>query len=252
MKFIFQMMNSNQKNIEELIDENFVYAKVLHYFGVHFYENRSKTLSDVCTENNIEQERFYAFMENVKSTQSIDSLQLNEYPVKLIVEYLKHAHQIFIKDQLPYILNLINNIEGDSAIIKDLKFVLPLFVEDFIKHIYEEEDRLFHYLLQLEQMIKHPSKMNLLAIKKNSFSIQEFALHHDDSDQEMSGIRGITHNYGTQDLKDLKVKVLFEALKNFDSELESHANIENEVLFPKALALEKLALAKIQHNSTLN
>jgi regulator of cell morphogenesis and NO signaling len=245
-------MNTSHKNIEELIDENFVYAKVLHYFGIHFYENRSKTLNDVCTENNIDQKSFNLFMENIKNTQTIDKLQLNAYPVKLIVEYLKHAHQIFIKDKLPYILSLLNNIQGNSAIINDLKFVLPMFVEDFIKHIYEEEDRLFQYLLKLEQMIKQPSKLNLFAIKKHAFSIQEFALHHDDSDQEMSGIRGITHNYTTESLDDLKVKVLFEALKSFDLELENHANIENEVLFPKALALEKLALSKIQHNSTLN
>ena len=245
-------MSANHKNIEELIDENFVYAKVLHYFGVHFYENRSKTLNDVCLENNIDQKRFNLFMESVKNTKTINKNQLNQYPVKLIVEYLKHAHQVFIKDKLPYILNLVNTIKDDSDLINDLKFVLPLFVEDFIKHIYEEEDRLFHYLLELEQLLKSPSMINPFSLKKYQFSIQEFALHHDDSDQEMSGIRGITHNYSIDSTDNLKLKVLLEALKNFDLELENHANIENEILFPKALTLEKLALSKAQNNASLN
>lgn len=245
-------MKPESKIIEELVDENFIYAKVLHYFGVHFYDNRKKTLDTVCIENNIEQEKLDVFLQGITSEKNLSTTQLNKYPAGLIIEYLKHAHQIFIKEKLPYILKLVGDIRSQSKLINDLRFILPIFVEDFIKHIYEEEDRLFSYIQNLEVYIKGAAIKSTFVYGQNNFSIQEFALHHDDSDQEMKGIRGITFDYNTNELEDIHLKVLFKELKQFDAELTHHATIENEILFPKALALEKLAFSKFQLNSTLN
>jgi regulator of cell morphogenesis and NO signaling len=227
------------KAIENLIDENFVYAKVLNYFGVQFYENRGKTLKEICQENNLSEDRLKELLE--KSIQLKPSKEeLMTYPARLIIEYLKHSHQLFIKDRLPYILKLINEIgEKDSShLISDLKFVMPMFVEDFIKHIYEEEDRLFHYVSSVEQYLA--SGDNVLApVMIKGFSINDFIHHHGDSDDEMKGIRGITDQYNVDDLDDMHLKVILKELQQFDSELTHHASIENEILFPKAIQLEK-------------
>lgn len=228
------------KALEYLIDENFVYAKVLDYFGVQFYENRGKTLSEVCRENNLDETRLKHLLESSTKAE-IPDVELKKYPARLIIEYLKHAHQLFIKDRLPYILKLINALDhtGGSAMISDLKFIMPLFVEDFIKHIYEEEDRLFHYVNILEKISNGGRPPKGFYLGDNNFSIQEFALHHGDSDDEMKGIRGITDQYKLNDIKDIHLKVILQELQRFDHELNQHACIENHILFPKALTLEK-------------
>ena len=241
------------KAIEFLVDENFVYAKVLHYFGVQFYENRSKTLNEVCLENNLDESRLKFLLEN-NDKKGLSPEDLKKYPARLIIEYLKHSHQLFIKDRLPYILRLINDIdlEEPSDMINDLKFVMPLFVEDFIKHIHEEEDRLFHYVLVLETILKDVKAPSDFFFGANKFSIQEFALHHGNSDDEMNGIRGITHQYKLEDIKDIRLKVILQELQQFDHELIHHASIENQILFPKALNLEKRVHNLLSSNSSLN
>ncbi len=241
------------KAIEFLVDENFVYAKVLDYFGVQFYENRSKTLSEVCLENNLDETRLKFLLEN-NDKKGLSAEELKKYPARLIIEYLKHSHQLFIKDRLPYILRLINDIDQQesSEMIKDLKFVMPLFVEDFIKHIHEEEDRFFHYVVVLETILKGKKAPSDFFFGGNNFSIQEFALHHGDSDDEMNGIRGITHQYRLEDIKDIRLKVILQELQQFDHELIHHASIENQILFPKALTLEKRVHNLVSSNSSLN
>lgn len=235
------------KSIEVLVNENFVYAKVLDYFGIEYYKSKNKTLKEVCEEHKINTDQLVDTMEHVEQRATFESAELKNYPARLIIGYLKHSHELFIKDRLPFILKQINAIEAplDKELIHDLKMILPLFVDDFIHHIYEEEDRLFSYINDLECFLTGKITAAKMLNKIESFSIQEFALHHGDSDDEMKGIRGITSEYQTDDIEDIQLKVVFKELQAFDHELSKHAYIENNVLFPKALLLEKKAKEKL-------
>jgi len=63
-------------------------------------------------------------------------------------------------------------------------------------------------------------------------------MEHDVHDDEMEGIRKITKDYELTHDAPLHVKVLYSELKSFEKSLITHARIENEILFPKAMALE--------------
>ena len=75
---------------------------------------------------------------------------------------------------------------------------------------------------------------------------------HINEDSEMSGIRGLTKNYSLDNIENLHLKVIFQELKDFDNELEIHSDIENKILFPRALELENLISDKIRNISFLN
>lgn len=245
---------SEQKSIEILVNENFLYAKVLEYFGVEYYKSKDKTLQEVCKENKIDEHHLIEVFESSHTSNDASALEFNKYPARLIIAYLKHSHQHFVKDRLPSILKQVSVIESekDQELINDLKLVLPMFIEDFVHHIFEEEDRLFNYISALESFIHDKVSATQIQSKINAFSIQEFALHHSDSDGEMSGIRGITNNYKTDSIQDLKLQVLYQELSLFDKELAHHASIENDVLFPKAILLEKQAKEILNTASKLN
>ena len=229
-----------EKSIQSLIHEDVVYAKVLDQLGVQFYESRHKTLAELCSENNIDIERFLIILEKSNSRRTQEYLDLRNYPIRLIVAYLKHSHQIFVKDTLPYILKKVAELEqNDTELVVDLQTVLPMFIEDFIHHIYEEEDRLFTYVCELESAVNGLTDINTIKDKIENFSIQEFALEHNDSDNEMKGIRGITNNYSTVNVSNGKLELLLTALRQFDEELTRHAHIENDILFAKAISMEK-------------
>lgn len=236
-------MKLAQRTINSIIDENFVFAKVLDYFGIAFYQYSSHTLEQLCEEKGISLEKVLLNMDNYKSADDLDKFTLNTYPVDLIIEYLKHSHHLFIKQKLPYLARLINGLSNRGSVSKsltnDLKFIFPLFLEDFIHHVYEEEDTLFAYvnaLFKVEQGLMPSSK---LFYQLESYSIQQAAISHDHTEDELKGIREITGNYEYNPQQDLHLKVIYEEFKAFDKELTQHACIEDEVLFPKALMLEK-------------
>lgn len=250
-----EQVSWKDRRIGELVEENYVHAYVLFYFGIKFYEFSELTLEQVCLQKGLRLEQVLKELETPSLLQEAD-LQLTSYPTDLIIEYLKHAHFIFIKHKLPYMAGLVQsfNAEHDQyvSVERDLKVVFPLFVEDFIHHIYEEEDTLFNYIRALERAVKgnyNPTRLFYL-LERNS--LHKFASEHESHDDEMVGIRRITKDYKVNQHTPLHIKVLYNELKEFEKNLIIHARIENEILFPKAMALEnkvkKLYFEKTKFN----
>ncbi len=227
--------------ISVLVDQNYVHAYVLYYFGIRFFDYSELTLAQVCKKCGLKVEQVIREMEDPTHLREAD-LPLISYPIDLIIEYLKHSHFLFIKHKLPYIARLVENFKANHddyrTVERDLKIVFPLFVEDFIQHIYEEEDNLFSFIHSLERATKEkfiPTKLYFL-LEKNS--VQKYAMEHEVHDDEMQGIRNITKDYTLHANAPLHVKVLYNELKDFEKSLITHARIENEILFPKVMALE--------------
>jgi regulator of cell morphogenesis and NO signaling len=243
------------RRISELVDQNYVHAYVLFYFGIKFYEYSELTLEQVCQERGLKIDQVVKELEFPTHLADAD-LPLVSYPVDLIIEYLKHSHFLFIKHKLPYIARLIESFKANHddyrSIERDLKIVFPLFVEDFIEHIYEEEDTLFSFIQALERASKGKFIPTHLYVLLEKHSTQKYAMEHDVHDDEMKGIRRITSDYSLSPKAPLHIKVLYNELKAFEKSLITHARIENDILFPKAMLLEnkvrKIFLEKSKFN----
>ena len=85
-----------------------------------------------------------------------------------------------------------------------------------------------------------------------NISLKDIAEEHLNEDSEMAGIRGLTKNYSLKYINNLHLKVIFQELKEFDNELEVHSNIENHILFPRALDLQDKVSDEIRNLSFLN
>ncbi len=235
-------MDLNQKKISELVGENYVYASVLHHFGIQFYDYSEQTLHQVCQEKGICMDALINGLESAIETDESEEPALVGYPVELVIEYLKHTHYLFVKWTLPYIASLVTDLPKVSGkfegIIKDLKFVFPLFVEDFIHHIHEEEDNLFNYVMLLKNVTSHYNPAQVY-YEMEKYSIQQHAINHNIHGDEMNGIRNITNDYSLDKKAPLHIKVVFAELESFEKSLITHARIEDEIFFPKALMLER-------------
>jgi regulator of cell morphogenesis and NO signaling len=242
--------------IGDLVEQNNVRAYVLYYFGIKFYEYSEQTLDQVCCEKGLKTEHVVRQLEAPGENFQEADLPLISYPIDLIIEYLKHAHFLFVKHKLPYISRLVESFKANHqeyiAVEKDLKVLFPLFVEDFIHHIYQEEDTLFTYIRVLEKAVYGHYNPSEVFYKMEASSLQRFAMEHEVHDDEMTGIRKITRDYTLTPDAPLHVKVIYAELMQFEKSLQTHARIENEILFPKAMALENQVkqdfMEKVKYN----
>jgi regulator of cell morphogenesis and NO signaling len=244
------------RRIGELVDQNKIRAHVLFCFGIRFYESSEQTLEQVCQEKGLSVDVVVRELESPNENFQEADLPLINYPIDLIIEYLKHTHFLFIKHKLPYIGRLVESFKANHTeydlVERDLKTLFPLFLEDFIHHIYEEEDTLFKYIRMLERAGRGQFNPSILYQLMEKHSLQKCAMEHEAHDEEMQGIRKITKDYYLSPDAPLHVKVIYNELIQFEKSLKEHAQVENEILFPKALALESDVKKKFFEKIKLN
>lgn len=245
-----------KRTITDLVSENHVRASALYYLGVKFYDYKLETLQEVCTKMGLDAKSVISSLELVVDENVSTQTQLKAYPAELVTEYLKHAHYLFVKKRLPYIAQLIDGIKDVNfryqSLSRDLKSIFPMFVEDFIHHIHEEEDTMFSYVDRLSKFLNDEKPTSEIYYLMEKFSVKEFAMDHEVHENEMEGFRKFTNDYQYCEEADLHIKVLFTELKRFETDLMIHAKIENEILFPKAMELERLAKLRFSDFSKLN
>ncbi len=249
-------MEYSQKKIKDLVAEHYVYASVLYYLGIEYYEFEEDSLEKVCLKKGLDCSKVMAELEQINNNEEIDNLKLLALPLDLVIEYLKHAHYLFIRKELPFLVKMINHLQCSSSAYlemqRELKEVFPLFVEDFVHHIYEEEDTLFSYVLSLKKIDDEKLNPSGFFYERQKFSMQKFAVDHEVHDDEMKGIRNIMSNFPPEKAGELNFNVLYAALSRFEKKLAVHAKIENEILFPKALMLEKQVRRNLEKLVKLN
>lgn len=232
------------RTITDIVEHNYVYAYALYHSGIRFYEHPGdtpdNTLEQVCRWRGLNVAQVVQGLEKAAQPQDTQPIALENLPIELVVEYLRHAHAVFIKRKLPYMAHLVETLRQESfACACDLQIVFPLFVEDFILHIHEEEDTFFRYVDLLRQARQRQIQPGKVFFDLERHSVQSFAIEHETHDDEMLGIRELTGQYTLPAGHTPHLKVVFAELKAFEQDLTLHARIENEILFPKALVLEK-------------
>ena len=231
-----------------------MFASVLRHFGIDFYDYQEQGFAEGCIKKGLKPELVVASLEDIIEDDYEHLQYLIGLPVDLIITYLKHKHYFFIKQTLPYLAKLINcyPTNNDTSIINEIQLVFPLFVEDFIIHMHEEESTTFKHILEIDSALKGEVIFSKIFFGLKNNAIKSLADEHEVQDDVMLAIRELTNNYAMKKESPVLLKVIYSELQSFEKHLIIHSRIENEVLFPKALLLEKELNKTITKYSVFN
>ena len=97
-------------SVGDLVSENYVFAAVLHYFGISFYQYPSDSLEKVCQKHKVNPRQLIAQLESwaLQKDPTLEELYLN--PIELLVAYLKKKHYYCVRQELPFLSNMISGI----------------------------------------------------------------------------------------------------------------------------------------------
>lgn len=240
-----------EEKIEQLITTYPQYALLLHSLGIPFYQYQELSLQELCQAKKLEPQYVVRLLQETHLPSVTPIRKLKNTSLETLIGYLKHQHLFFLHKKMPFLMHIIEHLPEKNKLAGDLQLLFPLFVEDFIRHIHDEEDQLFFYILSLQKANKSRDLRKLYEITQK-YSLQDFALAHDTHDDEMEGIRQLTQHYQIHEDFSLHLKVVYFHLQDFEKHLQQHAFIENEILFPKGLVLENAIKAKIKEESQWN
>ena len=96
------MSRTIDRKISDIVNDNYVFGAVLYYFGIEFYRYNDETLREVCHQRGLSPQFVTRKLEAIEKVTPEEKVELQNFPMDLLVEYLKHSHYLFVKKKLPY------------------------------------------------------------------------------------------------------------------------------------------------------
>jgi len=140
--------------------------------------------------------------------------------------------------------NFLREHESKYPYFKDIQTIFAKLKKDLLPHLAHEEDIVFPYVKQVVHAHESNDNYAVLLVKTLRKPIDFMVKHEQDLiARPMFKIRTLTNNYHPPHKSCVSHQVMLHKLKELDEDLMQHIYLENEVLFPKALAIEKQLLA---------
>lgn len=225
-------------------------AKVFRQLGIDFCYAGNKSLEEASREAGITEEQLKTALKHAAMIKVTPSQEYNNWDLDFLIGYIINTHHRYAKENAAIIYDLAQKCAyryyEKHPELSELATALFLFFDDLLNHLREEEQILFP---NIRQLVKKKSVTQ--TITYTSFGlIKELATlmknKHLEANKELKLFRKLTNDYNLPEDACNSHKYLFEKLKEFETDLCLHVHLENNILFPKAIALDERIKLKVR------
>ncbi|GIU36593.1 iron-sulfur cluster repair di-iron protein [Shewanella schlegeliana] len=161
---------------------------------------------------------------------------LEQLPLPDLLNYIESTHHTFVREKAPllveYSQKMVRAHGENHAEIKPLAGWIHALVEDLMPHLMKEERILFPAILGLHNQVEMQNCFGHIGNPINAMQYE-----HDDALQIFEKISELTNGFVPPAHACTTWRVCYATLAEFEADLKQHIYLENNILFPKALAL---------------
>ena len=189
-------------------------------------------------------ERLAEVVEKMADTEPIDEDQYQTMPLDKLVAHIQDRHHVYVRENIPVLLGYlhkINKVHGDRhPELNELYVQFESCAFELTHHMFKEETILFPAIMQLVEASETQAgvaKPFFFGTLSNPISMMKD--EHSTEGDRFHRMAEITDNYTPPADGCTTYRVAFSKLKDFQDDLFLHIHLENNIVFPRALALER-------------
>lgn len=234
--------------LADAIHLDYLLLPIIGRFGIELGFG-NKTIKEVCNEKSINLSFFLEILNSYHNKDYFASKELQNYPSTLVVDYLINTHNYYIDIKVPELEQMLHLfLENSSDKNKTNNTLITNFFEEYknelVNHLKQEEHTLFPYTFELEEANKSKLVSAAQIEKINQKFIEKEHDDHNDLEEKLFDLKNLIIKFlPPVRRKDLLEKLLIELFR-LEEDLEDHSRIEEQVLVPKIIELEKKIIAQ--------
>lgn len=168
----------------------------------------------------------------------------SQAPLRDLIEHLLERDHVWLRFQLPEIeamLTAVISADGGrhSAVLTPLRRVFQHFKQDAESHMRKEETVLFPAILKLETTRQAGLTPPRWPFGSLSNPVRMMCQDHEKCTWSLEEMRQITGNYTPPDDATDTLRNVYRRLAGLETDIREHVRLEHNVLFPRAVQLEK-------------
>ena len=211
-----------------LISEDYQLIQVMTRFGLRLGFG-DKTVEEVCSEAGVDCNTFLAVVNFVvEGFTTFDA----SHPLSIrgLMHYLKQSHIYFLDYCLPLIRRKL--IDGIRLNTGDVSFLILKFFDEYYRevktHMEYEEKNVFHYI-----------ELLLAGDPPANYHIATYSDHHEQVATKLGELKNIIIKYCPESADANLLNDALYSIFRVERELENHCKVEDHLLVPEIIRLEK-------------
>jgi regulator of cell morphogenesis and NO signaling len=232
------------KTVSEIVRNDYRTADVFKSFGINYCCGGQVQLEEACAARSIDVDELVSALDTATRTVSLpNNLHYESWKLDFLVEYIVNVHHAYLYSTVPDLqASLTSFAASHRKQHPELKEIVETFDQlatALMQHNRHEEEIIFPYIKQIDNTHRRKETYGSLFVRTLRKPLSTIEAEHDKISKILTELRSLTHNYSYPGNACTNHRVVFNKLKEFDEDLTQHKYLENNVLFPRAIALER-------------
>lgn len=230
------------QTVAEIVTSNYKTADIFKKNGIDFCCGGKVSLKEICTKKNISYESIKKELELIDQVNN-QNFDFDNWNLEKLADYIVSKHHEYIRQNVPVILQYadkVSRVHGHANHeVVDINHLFILISEELDRHMFKEENILFPYIKNLSRAETEQTLFSKPPFGTVQNPINMMEHEHDVVGEYCHKISTLSNKYAPPQHACNTYKVLYAKLNEFEDDLHLHIHLENNILFKKAIELEK-------------
>ena len=233
------------KTVREVAVGNPAATRVFEKFGIDYCCGGNQGLEQACAVAGASLNQVLDALEMEEETARA-AQQVRDWKNELLSElvvHIKSTHHKYTRQEivrLTALLQKVCSVHGNNhPEVLEIQATFRDLAQELTTHMMKEEMVLFPYIVRMEESViqKEPVLPAPFGTMAKPVAMMEH--EHDSAGTALRAIRKASSDFVAPADACVSYETLYKALEAFEADLHQHIHLENNILFPRAIAMER-------------
>ncbi len=235
--------NANQ-TVREIAVENPATVRVFESFGIDYCCGGRQSLKDACVAASVPFEEVLQRLTAAPQAAGPEDLEhWRDATLDAITGHIVERHHSFVRRETPRLQGLFEKVRNrhdeSHPELQAIERMFGAMTEELQAHMLKEEQILFPHMQRLEASVRESRPAPRPPFGTVANPIAMMMAEHDNAGELLKQMRSASHGYALPDGACPTYEALYRGLEEFEQDLHLHVHLENNILFPRAVELER-------------
>ena len=227
--------------IRRIVADDYRAAAVFERHGIDFCCGGDRPVGDACREKGVDAGQVAAELEAALASAG-DQPRFGAWDLDFLAAFIVNNHHAYVRQAAaPMQAHTRKVAEVHGARhpeVREIADRFDLVAADLLAHMAKEERMLFPYISRLAEAARGGEAPEApFGTVANPIRMME--LEHRNAGDQMAAIRRLSGGFVPPEDACATFRVTLQELQAFEADLHRHVHLENNILFPRALDLER-------------
>lgn len=229
--------------VGEVVASDYRTASVFQKYGIDFCCKGDRRIADVCSERGIETSGVIRDLQETIKASDTPASDFNTWPLDLLADYIQNKHHRYVDQQIleikPYLAKIVSVHGGRHPELSEVERLFSQTAGEMTAHMKKEEFILFPFIRKMVKAEQDGAQISRPHFTTVENPVAMMKHDHDEEGERFRKISSLTGQYTAPADACTTYRVTLALLKEFEEDLHMHIHLENNILFPKAIELER-------------